>query len=656
MLTILLGLVSCSDDFLQEKRDFTGMNEQVFQDSAVAKSYVDYIYHLFRPAGAAPVVSLATMNNGFYNVQLMQTTDEFPGQTKWNREWAQISPQQNHALEYIGKPLQAGKVENATYSRLRQINMFINNIDDYGMEEGVRNRLKGEMYFWRAFQYYDLLRFYGGVPLALEVENPVIGSGDEGSQLQRSSSSETMAQIVSDFDQAIELLPGRWPDQDWGRVTSGAAAAMKGRALLNWASPQFNPNDDASRWQQAYDANLEARDILEQNGFGLYREGNLEGGEAWFNMFLQEVGNPEAVFVHGYNDLNQDNVSKNNAWENNARSTATGGGAWIPPTKNIVDAFPMKDGKMPGESSNYEYDLQTFYKDRDPRFYQTFVFNGSDWPFAEDPDFTQWTYRWYGSEEDENPGNATEADRPANSGIYLRKMTNPESSNSNAYSLSGLDFMELRFAEVVLNLAESAIGIGNLTEGKQGIMEIRERAGVENLDGEYGLADLTERDELFGAIIRERKVEFAYEGKRYDDLRRWLLFNDDFGTVSRLGLEPMNGTRRTGFYIVALDENGDEYVGDTDPFVGDEENPAPVIDRDPETYPEGITTEEEYLDYLYENYFEIRVRDDLDPTDSDWTFQWYNEYYYFGFYQRVMETAPYLEQTEGWGGSFDPLQ
>jgi hypothetical protein len=113
-----------------------------------------------------------------------------------------------------------------------------------------------------------------------------------------------------------------------------------------------------------------------------------------------------------------------------------------------------------------------------------------------------------------------------------------------------------------------------------------------------------------------------------------------------LGQTPIEGSRRQGYYTVAKD-----YVGDTDPFKGSD---APVIDRDAETFPAGVNTYDEYVDYLYENHFEVIVRDDVD--DENFFFKWYNEYYFFGIYQDLLDSAPYLEQTTGWGGAFNPVQ
>src|SRR5690606_20633742 len=120
------------------------------------------------------------------------------------------------------------------------------------------------MYFWRAFQYFQLVRMYGGVPLVLESQNPIVGDNDANS-VPRSSTTACIAQIVKDLDLAKSLLPGKWDGGNWGRITSGAAAALKGRVLLTYASPQFNPNDSRDRWEAAYAANTEAKALLEQN-------------------------------------------------------------------------------------------------------------------------------------------------------------------------------------------------------------------------------------------------------------------------------------------------------------------------------------------------------------------------------------------------------
>ncbi|GGZ21425.1 membrane protein [Echinicola pacifica] len=655
--TLALGLLvlsSCNDDFLQEKKDLTGANEEVFEDASMAQAYVDYVYYLFSPGNNGRNL-IWDLYGGF---EFSKNSDEMPGNSAINREYAQISYQEDHALPYFGERMSTS-IRNNTWTRMKEINLFLDQIDDGGLPEETRNNLKGQMYFWRAWQYYDLVKLYGGVPIVLDPQNPIIADAEQ-TEVPRSSTKECIDQIVADLDLAMSLLPGRWPDSDWGRITSGAAAAFKSRVLIAWASPLFNRNDDPSRWQMAYAAATEARSILESNGFGLYKEGNLENGEAWGNMFVKEVGNPEAVMIYGFNNKTSDQTQKNNGWENACRPRNLGGGGRMEPTIQLLDAFPMKDGRPIGQSPTYQYDLNHFYKNRDPRFYQTFVFNGAPWAYKEDAAYRHWTYRWFKTASEEKPSKTTETQGANASGVYMKKANNPSASSSDNFAVSGTDIMEIRFAEVVLDLAEAAIGIGNIQEGITAIMEIRERAGVENLDGSFGLSGVAGRDQAFATVLNERKVEFAFEGRRFWDLRRWLLMDDTYGTTQRLGVEPINGMRRKGIYVMVKDDAGELYIGNDDPMIADSDGNAIVIDRSPEEYPEGITNEDEYLDYLYDNYFEVGIKDDLDPTNNDWTFTWYPEYYFFGLDEEILSSSPYLEQTVGWNsmngdGTFDPL-
>lgn len=646
----------CKKDFLEEKKDYSGTNEDVFKDPLLAQAYVDYIYGLFLPANNAESFTwnLATNNSDF-----TKTTDEYAGETNWNKEWAKISYTQAHDLGYFG-PRMSSSIGNNTWTRMKQINIFLAEVDKYGLPEDTRNKLKGQLYFWRAWQYFDLVRLYGGVPLVLVPQNPILSAGDN-TEIQRSKTSECIEQICADLDKAQELLPGSWGSADWGRITKGAAAAYKGRVLLTWASPLFNPTDDKARWERAYQANKAARTLLEQNNFKLYEKGTLANATAWANMFLEEVNNPEAVLVYGFNNASAATTTKNNGWEQATRSKEILGSGGASPTKEMLDAFPMKDGKMPG-SSAYPYSLDKFYKDRDPRFYKTFVYNGAIWPYKENQNYKQWTYVWKKTASVTGYNATTETKGANSSGIYLCKANNPQASNANGnFQQSGTDYMEMRFAEVVLNLAEAAIGADHLDEGKDAIIEIRERAGVENLDGKFGLATVTGRDALFAAVLRERQVEFAYEGKRFFDLRRWKLFEENSPTAARLGITPLNGTRRTGLYVSVKQANGTDYVGNADPMVKPANGNAPVIDRDPATYPAGVSNYSQYVDYLYTNYFKVSVKDDLDKTSGNWKFKWYPEYYYFGINETALTATPYLLQTKGWDslngpGTFDPLQ
>jgi len=661
LFTILatFSLGSCNDDFLAEKQDYSGVNEEVFQDPVQAQAYVDYIYSQFLPGDNAVTRTWDLAAGG--SDDFSQTTEELAGEVNFNKPWASIVPTGANCLPYIGARM-GSSVSNNTWTRLKQINLFLENVEKYGMDKATKDKLKGQLYFWRAWQYFDMVKLYGGVPLVLTPQNPILDEASNN-QIPRSSTSACIEQIVSDLDMAKSLLPAKWSGADWGRISGSAAAAFKGRVLLTWASPLFNPTDDTQRWQRAYDANLEAKTLLEANGFGL--EAN------WATMLTKEGSvNKEAVIVYAYNIVPTQNLERNNGSERACRSKEALGAGSISPTKQMVDAFPMADGQdITNSSTTYPYSAGKFFKNRDPRFYSTFAYNGAKWPYAENVNFKQWTYSWY----DKAPASATvlpnkftETLGANSSGIYLNKATSTTASNNANFSYSGTDYMEMRFTEVVLNLAECAIGINKLSEGKDLIKSIRIRAGIKIGDGQYGLASAIARDQLFAAALKERKIEFAYENKRFYDLRRWMLFENGT-TTSRLGVAPLNGTRRTGYFIVAKKTDGTKYVhASVDPFLANAAGVAPIVNRDPVfpyTIPATgknpgtvIANYEAYMDYLYDNYFDIVERDNLDPTTNNWKFTWYKEYYYFGIYQSLLDTAPYLKQTKGWGGDFDPLQ
>ena len=136
---------------------------------------------------------------------------------------------------------------------------------------------------------------YGGVPIVDHVQNPVIGDGNgENLVVPRSSTKDCVNFICDDLDLASEYLPARWPNdgQDYGRITSGAALALKGRTLLLYASPLFNRTDDTERWKAAYDANDAAITALKAGNFGLALR------KRWRNRQCQEMG-PDVCDLYG---------------------------------------------------------------------------------------------------------------------------------------------------------------------------------------------------------------------------------------------------------------------------------------------------------------------------------------------------------------------
>ncbi|CAG5068952.1 hypothetical protein DYBT9623_01685 [Dyadobacter sp. CECT 9623] len=577
ILLTVLALSSCQD--VLEKTDLSAFNEeQVFNDSLLARAYVDYVYDQNLPVWPTG--------------DFLKCSDEIAGETRFFEGTVQL----NTVVDF-------GTVVNATnnYGKIRSINQFLLKTPEGTLSQAYKNELMAQVTFFRAHRYYELVRLYGGVPLVLE---PLEGVGQEAKDeaaIPRSSTSESIAQIVKDLDFSIAGLPGRWANSnDWGRITNGAAAAYKGRILLNWASPQFNPQDLPERWQGAYDANKQAIELLSANGFRLH--------DNFQKLWFEEANNPEAVWVTSYNNLVGDQVSKNQGYDNSTRPSYLGtAGGSNQPTWEIVQAFPMKNGKKITEAGS-GYNPQLFYKNRDPRFDQTIAFNGATWHINGNANYRLWTYL---------VDNKTVEQKATTTGFYARKAIDPNLA-TGAVVNSGGDWIEIRYAEVLLNFAEAACGINKLQEAYDQLIAVRKRAGIDaGVDGLYGLKPKMTRPEMFDAILYERQIEFAFEGKRFWDLRRWKKFE----TV-------LNGKTRTGIDI--------------------------KLKTNAITAPDFATRRDAMpLDSAYLRYFEIVPR----VLDTKYKINWLPEYYYFPIPPAALANNPKLEQTAGWpSGTFDPLK
>ena len=660
---------SCKDQFLIDKKDFSGFNEEIYNDVLTAQAKVDYLYYLCLPTatyGAPDTYS--------------KSTEEYPGSTTYN----QLTEKTSNDIDDEFFKSQAG----GPYAFIRECNIFLDNIDKGTLKEEQKTTMKGEVYFWRAWNYFNLVRFYGGVPIVLTAQNAILGDTDPNQTdliVQRSSTADCIKQITSDLDKAISLLPGKWADSNWGRITSGAAAALKGRVLLTYASPQFNRTMDAARWQAAYDANKTARDLLLQNGFGLVSANTLRARD-WEKMFVT-AKTSEAVMTVLNNNVTTDSYKKNNGWENAARPKELQGGGGYGATAELLDIFPMADGKRPGQSLTYTYDPLKFYKDRDPRFYRTFAFNGSVWPYGLNTTYTIWTYQWFKDQASvtnavnvEGSGFAEYAGH-VNTGIYIRKRSDPAAgfTDVDKFARSASPYIEIRFAEVLLNLAESAVGIGHIglaDEGYQGLIALRSRVGIPaGSDGYYGIPSGLDKFGLFREILYERQIELAFEGKRFWDMRRWMLWLDDPAdqntTCAQLGVAPMNGTRRHGIILAVKPA---VYTASSSGLANDIFNPLSAkynatkvtrtgIALNPDDTDANFAAQITKLDAFYDANLQRVTTNFIDPTSAPlFSTTYRSKYNFLGIKQSVLKQSPYLFQTKGWDdyygvtGTFDPLK
>ncbi|WP_295768293.1 RagB/SusD family nutrient uptake outer membrane protein [uncultured Mucilaginibacter sp.] len=527
-ISAIVAFSSCSK--ILEQPDPTGVPpEVVFATEQAATLYVNDLYFRSMPL------------NGFgLNAAF---TEETPTTSATSADGVYMYG--TLGVDAVGNPFSL-----ATYGRIRNINIGLQEVQNSALDQGAKDRLMGQMYFIRAWEYFQLVRIYGGVPFILTVGDPF----NDSFELPRKKTSESFELIVSDLDNAIQMLSPIMNDSERGRVTKPAAAAFKARVLLYWASPQYNNNNDPARWQRAYDASTQARIICQAAGRDL--------NPTFTNIWLQEntSTNKELIFVRPF----EFNATITNSWENTARPREVGSnGGSINPTVELMEAFPMKDGTpfiAPGTAKPaYENNSVLFFKDRDPRFYVTIVYNGADYPLtglnpgtitnASNPRGNrQWQYGYYANA---NSTAVTQLEtNPTLTGFYTRKMINP-STTQTLVTQSGTDWVEIRYAEVLLNLAECANEIGQLAEARTLVGLIRARAGITAANN-YGITAAT-KDEMRAAILNERLCEFAYEDKRYWDIRRHNQYAQDlpgnpYGSSTTIynPFAKKNGSQRTG--------------------------------------------------------------------------------------------------------------
>jgi starch-binding outer membrane protein, SusD/RagB family len=641
-----LTLTNCRKKFLENMQPYDKYGEeQVFTNEVLTGYYIDRIYNYFFVNYKSPTQAETTL--GSYDDSKTRMTEEIGGTVS-----NYINPNKNLQLAsdadaYYGGTL-TSSIANTPYTRIRLANFLLEKIDAQGqsLSQSFKNTAKGQAYYFRALQYFYLVRTYGGVPLVLKVQEA--SSTDSSIRIPRSTASQCFAQIAKDFDSAAALLPAVWPSPstNYARFTSAAALAMKSRVLLTAASPLFNTdwdNPGSQKWVDALDAGLKAETALTAAGYGLYGTNAKQWSEMSYvndNSF-----NKEAIFEILLSTNQTSSAGYNSPWENSIRPKDYNGGGGISAPKAMLDLFPLADGRRPTKANGY---VDTFFfENRDPRFYRTFEFSGEKWGIKQNANKTTFFYRWRPSATGTPVyygGNNTSS--PA----IVRKMSNPN-ADSTAFAYSGTDIFEYRYAELLLNIAECYAATGNTAKTIEYLGKIRNRVGIPQGASNWGIGTLATKYEAIEACLYERRVELAYEGKRYWDIQRWLLYdgssatNLSANTVAKLGLTPINGTNRTGYYWQA------KTYTSSDPLTAADRN----ILIDPDTWgPDWATsTLKTQTDKLRALYQAKLIMTPLDtPMDKDGStpvnILFRPNYYLSGLSGTVLSFNPWMKQTIGW--------
>lgn len=364
-----------------------------------------------------------------------------------------------------------------SYAGIGRCNTFLAHVDDVQLDEALKTRMKGEVYFLRALYYFMLENYYGGVPLILDPPNR-----ETQSNVPRAAREEVVAQIITDLDAAATILPLKFTGANLGRATKGAAMALKAKVLLFEASPLFNTTNDLNKWKAAADA-AKAVMTLAGSGYKLYAD--------YRGLFLpQNENNSEVIFdvQFIYPDLGHSFDLIGKQYNTNA------------PLQSLADAYQMKNG-LPISDPLSGYDPANPYANRDPRLYGTIVYPGDTFMNVK-----------------------VTPSRFAITGYGMKKYTiydvglPPAGQSDLKAGQSNTNYIVLRYADILLMYAEAQNEFaGPDVSVLDAINAVRQRASV-NMPA---ITSAETQASLREIIRQERRVEFAGEGYYYNDIRRW---------------------------------------------------------------------------------------------------------------------------------------
>ncbi|WP_343701356.1 RagB/SusD family nutrient uptake outer membrane protein [Chitinophaga sp.] len=492
LLACLTGALSCKK-VLDQAPQLDYDETKVFGDIDLTNRFLTDVY-AFTFTKPGNFMDIGNSTTGAATDELDQSFGGTPVEKYQNGSW---SPSDN-----------PDDVWNYTYQTIRKCNLLLQKIDQVpNKHEGLTTqtdltpkRIKGEAFFLRAWNYFELFKRYGRVPL---ISLPLGADSEELRSAPRASVDEVVQFILKDLDScyANPEIPLVWfgadpnnPSREMnrgniGRATKSLVKALKSRLLLYYASPLHNPANDASRWKDAADI---SKSLIDDGKYKLF--------SSYQNIFLF-TDNQEVILS-----------SNRPAFSEAIADPAGMGWGGTNPAQNMVDKYNMINGKEIHEAGS-GYNPQEPYKDRDPRFYASINYHG-----AVHKNVT--LNMLPGGNQDPAIGGDW-----SKTGYYMRKF-------QNANNQSGVlrFFPIIRLAEIYLNYAEALNEFQGPVPDVHAMMNaIRRRAGITQ-DLPAGLS----RDQMRERIHNERAVELAFEKHRFWDARRWkkgpeILGSDIFG-------------------------------------------------------------------------------------------------------------------------------
>ena len=483
-----VALVGCTDKM--DYHEYTNYGkEYVFSDFGRTAAFVNNIYSyldydLLGTTSLASACDEAEMALNYSNVLDYK-----------NGNWTALNPKSQ--WNYY-TPIRAANYFLENGLNLEFSDLILN--QDYEAQMKRYGRYQYEVRLLRAYYYFLLVRAYGDVPFTTKVLTEA-----EANSLERTPASQVFDFIISECDAVAPQLPVDYSKLDndaaggtnpeAGRVTRGAALALKARASLYCASKLFNDSENRDLYKRAATASLDVINYCGENNITLGKYTDLWGADNWKAS--------EMIFVRRVGDTDDPERTNFPIGMENAKSGNC-------PTQTLVDAYEMKNGGEPNQKDPYT--------GRDPRFAMTIAVNGDKWPNTNPNPLEIYT----------GGRDAAPVPYATPTGYYVKKYVDGATDISASTSSGGKrhSWITFRLGEFLLNYAEATFkyfGSADIKDAeltmtaREAVNKVRKRTGVDMPDFPEGMSS----SDFWSRYKNERMVELAFEGHRFWDVRRW---------------------------------------------------------------------------------------------------------------------------------------
>lgn len=525
---ILISVSTSCEKYLDKAPEASITDKDVFGNFTSFQGFVEEMYNCIMDPD----------KGGAWNKYLFadETLNNYPYNFDYGNYWG------NETYFFGVTPTPGTLASNTTRDRriweyawyaIRKANMALAKIEEPGLFEGTqeeKNHIKGQALFFRGWFYFEICRYWGGMPYITKVLDPT--ESLVTTEFNRLNFQETAKKMALDFRAAADLLPNHWdlsgPGQktllnNRDRINKFHALGYLGKALLFGASPMMNEEAkngniyNAALCAQAASAFGELLKLADQTG--IYK---MQTWATWTDNFIKlnnlRTGGTEVIMSPTIYDRTRIRNSTLGAICPSSMGLNSGNNADVP-THNFTKNYGMANG-LPIDDATSGFNAKDPWTGREPRFYKDIAVDNEKWWATAGLDQISQLYNGGRHRSQINP--------PSVTGYYQKKFSGLGPTFSLSVAGSLMEFVPyLRLADVYLMYAEAVMysdkGTPQSTSGnytmtaEQALNVVRNRAQLPNINAKFTAS----RDAFFEEIVRERAVELSFEGTRFCDLRRW---------------------------------------------------------------------------------------------------------------------------------------